>query len=42
VLAGISAVLIQSLVPPGLVDEIVEVVIATARALTDKAAVLQL
>jgi DNA-binding IclR family transcriptional regulator len=42
VLAGISAVLIQSLVPPALVDEIVEAVIATARALTDKASVLQL
>ena len=42
VLAAISVVLIQSLVPPGLVDEIVEAVIATARSLTDKAAVLQL
>jgi IclR family acetate operon transcriptional repressor len=42
VLAAISAVLIQSLVPPRLVDEIVEAVIATARALTDKAALLEL
>ena len=42
VLAGISVVLIESLVPAGQIDEIIKAVVATAGSLSSKAALLEL